>query len=492
MKIFKKNVSLYLIGIFVLSLILFWPSLFAFYTNDDFFLLKISNARNLNEYFSFFDLKSPPEGLGMYRPLAMQSFFMLSWKVFNLNPLGLHLISFIFFFGLIYLVYEIIQKLTGDTGLSLLSAFFYATSATHFAHLYWLSTFQELAMGLFFLLSVFFYLRFNENKSLLLYLLSFVFFFLSLLSKETAVIIPLMLALGYVYKRFVGGSRLSSKLFGLSLLPFVLILGFYFYYRIFYYGFPKGDSYIWSVSPRVFNSLFWYGLWSLNFPEMVVDFVGPGLSINPNLFKYWSREMVPIMFLLGTLIFILIYCTVRFLKKFFLRKKNLKYKSYSISLFSFSLAWFLFSLIPVIFLPLHKFTYYLTIPLVGVVLLISFLLKEAKMKLLKVIICLVWISLSLMTLALTKETSWITQGEETAKRVYVFFNQNYAGVRHSKNVIFYDTEKDKDLPWSPTGVLKTVLSDNNFFEVFYPLITAYYEDVKVDGEKIPSRQFLGY
>jgi hypothetical protein len=493
-KILKKNTHLYLTGIFVLAIILYWPSLFAFYTNDDFFLLKISNAQSLNEYLGFFNLKSPPEGLGMYRPLAMQSFFMLSWKVFNLNPSGLHLISFVFFFGLIYFVYKIIRELTGNDGLGLLSAFFYATSATHFAHLYWLSVFQELAMGLFFLISVFFYLRFNEKKSLAFYFLSIIFFILSLLSKETAVIIPLIFILVYLYRRVVDSDKkfLSSKLFGLSLLPFFLILGFYFYYRIFYYGFPKGDSYVWSISPRVFNSIFWYGLWSLNFPEMVIDFVGPGLTINPNLFRYWSREIIPILILLGTLILTLVYCAIKFSKKLFFKKTISKYKYHSVSLFPLSLAWFLFSLIPVIFLPLHKFTYYLTIPLIGVVLLISFLLKEVNIDLLKVIVCLVWISISTVTLNLTKKTNWIIQGEKTAKRVYIFFNKAYPSVSHSKTIIFYDTEKDKELPWSPTSVLKTVLSDNNFFEVFYPSIVPYYGNINIVGEKIPSRQFLGY
>src|SRR4030042_3201424 len=106
-----KNPKLILFLIFLLAFIIFFPSLFTFYTNDDFFLLKISNAKSITDFINFYNLKQGPEGLGMYRPLAMQSFFMLAWKIFNLNPLGLHVISFLFFFGIIYLVYILTKAL---------------------------------------------------------------------------------------------------------------------------------------------------------------------------------------------------------------------------------------------------------------------------------------------------------------------------------------------------------------------------------------------
>src|SRR4030065_1319697 len=109
-----KNPKLILLLIILLSFVIFYPSLFSFYTNDDFFLLKISNAKTITDVINFYNLKQGPEGLGMYRPLAMQSFFMLAWKIFDLNPLGLHVISFLFFFGIIYLVYALSKKLVDN------------------------------------------------------------------------------------------------------------------------------------------------------------------------------------------------------------------------------------------------------------------------------------------------------------------------------------------------------------------------------------------
>src|SRR4030042_3478182 len=218
----------YLLLIIIIAFLLFFPSLFKFYTHDDFFLLKISNASSINDFLNFFNLKKGPEGLGMYRPLAMQTFFMLAWKIFNLNPLGLHVISYIFFFGVIYLVYILTKALVDNKKVALLASFLYATSSTHFAHLYWLSDFQELALSLFFLLGVWFFIKFINTKRWKPYFVSLTVFLLSLLSKESAVVMPFVLFLIYTYFKYIGKPVISSKKFILSLTPFLLILAMYF------------------------------------------------------------------------------------------------------------------------------------------------------------------------------------------------------------------------------------------------------------------------
>ena len=68
-----------------------------------------------------------------------------------------------------------------------------------------------------------------------------------------------------------------------------------------------------------------------------------------------------------------------------------------------------------------------------------------------------------------------------------------------KNIYFVDTKNDSSLPWSPTQTVKTALSDKNFFDVFYPNLSAkvnYTGLAKIPvlpaTEIIESRQFLGY
>lgn len=484
-----KNSFFWLFVIFLISFILYYPSLFVFYTNDDFFLLKIARISKFVEFLGFFNLLRGPEGLGMYRPLTTQVFYSLAWR-FNLNPIPLHIISFITFFLVIYLVYFLTKEITKSNKASIISAFLYATSATHFGHLYYLGAYQELGVTLFLLISIILFIKFIKEKKLISYLLSFAAFILSLLSKETAVVLPFILIFTNLFLVFSRYISLSFRRLAVLLLPYFLVLLVYFYFRFFHYGFATGDSYLWSFSPvKMLNTLLWYSLWSYNLPEMLVDFVGPGIKFNLNLLKFWSREIIPIFILF---VFQLGLTLGLIIKKYKLR--NLKTSRNSSFVALFSLSWFVIALVPVLFLPIHKFTFYLTLPLIGVVIFISYLFVNLKVSNIWISIFIgAWVLCSFLALSLTKETHWITQGEATARTAYNYFQDNRK-ILEGKTVLFYDTEEDKDLPWSPTLVLRTTLSDKNFFEVYYnnrikPLYNQLDEPWII---KIESRQFLGY
>lgn len=460
-KITRKNYYIALGVICLLTLVLFFPSLFTFYTNDDFFHLRLANVSSLGAFINFFNLLKSPEGWGLYRPLTTQVFYFLTVKLFNLNPLPLHIISFVTLFIIIYLVGELTILLTGNRKVAIFAALLYATSATHFGHLYFLGTYQELGMALFFLLSI---ICFFKDKTII----SLLFFILAIMSKETALVLPFILVLIQWYLK---------KKFNYLLLPYFVVGGVYLFLRFRYFGFASGDSYVWNFSPlKAINTLGWYGLWSFNIPETLVDFIGPGLHLNPNLLKYWAKEIIPIFILFVLQMFIIFGLLVKSAKKLVL----------------FSLFWFVITLGPVLFLPIHKFTYYLTLPLIGVVIFVSNLILSARVsRVVAVLFILCWLTTSYFTISLTRTTNWITTGASTAKRVYDYFSQNqdkYIG----KTIVFYDTPDDANLPWSPTQVVKVVLSDNNFFDVFFPQLASKisYSDRGEVG--IGSRQFLGY
>ncbi|MCJ7805549.1 glycosyltransferase family 39 protein [Patescibacteria group bacterium] len=481
MRIFKSIHYLFLT--FLISLLLFYPAFSTFFTNDDFFHLAISKAQNLKDFLSFFNLLSSSGGFPNYRPLSVQVYYFLGRTISGLEPISYRLISFAVFFLIIYLVYLLVKRLTKSETISLLSAFLYATSATHFAHLYYAGAFQELSLALFFLAASIYFFDFLQKTRLNYYLISIAAFILALMSKETAVVLPFILTLLFFYSRNQKAG-LPVKRFAGLIMPYFLILSGYFYLRVFHYGFATGDSYIWDFSiKRVVNTLGWYGLWSFNLPEMLVDFVGPGLHLNPNLFKFWSSQIIPIFILF----------VVETVSIFFLTFKSKILNRKSTILILFCVAWFIITLVPVLFLPLHKFTFYLTLPLVGVVMLVGYLIINLKSRIINLFLITIWLLLSILTLRLTYQTNWITQGAKTAKNVYVYFQtnaENYKG----KTIVFYDTKDDSTLPWSPTQVLKDVLSNNNFFKVFYPggISVVYGGKVGSNTIAIPSRQFLGY
>jgi len=485
-----KPILKYLLLIFIISFVLYFPSIFGFYTNDDFFLLKISQTNSLGGFINFFNLTVGPDGLGMYRPITTQVFYFLGRSLFNLNPIGLHVISFLVFFGVIYLVFRLALELLKNERISLVAALLYATSATHFGHLYYLATFQELGLTTFFLLSVIYFVKFLDRAKLKYYLVSFVFFLASLLSKETAVVLPAVLVVIYALRKVTKDTKVSISRFFVFLLPHLLILAGYLYLRVRFYGLAVGDSYVWDFSLRAFNTLFWYGLWSLNIPEMLVDFVGPGFVFNPNLFKFYSKEIIPIFVLFATLVAGIGYLLVKNQKKLINQR--------AIILILFSVCWFVITLIPVLFLPLHKFTFYLTLPLIGIVFVISYLINLNDKRPITIVFLAIWVAVSVLTLTLTYKTNWITKGAETARRVHDYLLGNAKTLADYKTIVFYDVEEDDNLPWSPAEVLKVTLSDQNYFKVFWndKFTVSYYtsgNDIKENGAiRIRSRKFLGY
>ena len=492
-KMFKAKIKdwHWLLAIFLLSSILFFPAFKTFFTHDDFFLLKISKIDNFQGFLNFFNLIRGPEGLGMYRPLSMQIFYLLDWKLFNLDPFGLRVVSFLTFFTVIFLVYKFAKLLVPDRKVALVAAFLYGTAASHFGHLYAFGAYSELLVTLFSLLGAISFVGFVKGKPTKYWYLSFLSFLAALLSKETFAIIPLLFVLIYLFYLVTDKKGLiTAKKLIVSLVPFILVLAGYFYMRFRYFGFPEGDSYVWVFSFRVFNTFFWYLLWALNLPEMLVDFVGSGFAFNPNLFKYYSQEIIPIFALFGALVVGLTYLIARNFKKLFSSRHFL----FTIL---FSAAWFAISLLPILFLPLHKFTYYLTLPMVGFAIFVSYVLVNNKKRRTTILFLGIWLSLSILTLTLTAKTHWMTRGAQTARNVHRYIKENISMLEQYKTISFFDIEEDKELPWSPTEVLKVTLSDLNYFKVFWSgkwqvMYSKTEGPQKFSTVQIRARRFLGY
>ena len=469
-KFLKESFSIFII--WATSLVMFFPSLFVFFTNDDFFHLKIAQIHNFSDFLKFFYVS--PEGWGLYRPIGTQVFYAIGTYIFKLQPYWMHIVLFALFFIIIYLVKRIMFELAENKHVSFVAAFLYATSATHFGQLYFLAT-QELWVGIFYLASILWFLIYLKKPSIWLFMLSLIAFVFALMSKETAVTLPLVLVLIYWFKKGAHELKTIAKLS----IPYWAILLVYAAFRIKFYGFTSGESYVWDFSVRLFNTLGWYGLWSLNIPEMLIDFVGPGLKLNPNLLLYWGSQFRAIFSLFGLSILAIMVAFVFKSKTF---KKDLK-------IYTFGILWFVVTLLPVLFLPLHKFSFYLTIPLSGIVLMLGQLFS--KQKILVLLFSVFWVFASVFTLRITRETNWITQGELVSQRVYEYFSKNRTNLIN-KHIVFVDTPSDIGLPWSPTTVIRQALSDSNFFYVYFPELAKNISYSSGTGYTVESRQFLGY
>jgi hypothetical protein len=334
-------------------LLVFWfkSSFLTFFSQDDFFRFKMSQANTFSQVVGFFGFKNS-HLYGFYRPISINLYSYLGPKIFGLNPFYYHAFNFAIFCSTIWLIYRIATKLLGDRKKALYAAVFYGFSASHLTALSYLPNVEEVIVAFFYFLTIFLYLKGSKFS-----LLTFV---LALLSRETAVTLPFVL---------VGLEFFQHKKW-IRALPFFLLLVVYVFLRYFFHLFPDQSVYQTTFAlSKILNNGVWFFTWALGFPESLVDFIGPGIKLNPSLFKISP----PLPYLIIGLGLIFTFWFGLHTLLFFLKEKQRG------KVVAFCL-WFGVTLLP--FLPLsgHKFAYYLEIPLFGVACLMALVLTSSKVK----------------------------------------------------------------------------------------------------------------
>ncbi len=234
--------TLQLIIIFAVSIAVYFNALFnSFVFDDSYQVLDNRWIRDISFIPTIFShsvwgFDTSTSVLHYYRPL-MHLIYMFNYHVFGLNPLGFHLVNILFHAGVSVMVFIIVRHLlmassssTIDWYLSpaFIAAILFAIHPIHTEVVTWVAAVPELAFTFFCLLSLFLYMRSEEglNSS---YVLSLVSFALALLSKETALTLPIIIfAYDYLIKR--NRSR-SSKEYLKRYLPYTIIIGSYLFMR---------------------------------------------------------------------------------------------------------------------------------------------------------------------------------------------------------------------------------------------------------------------
>ncbi len=162
-----------------------------------------------------------------YRPLVALT-FMAQYHVFGLNPFFYNLANLIIHLAAGIVVYFFISRIFRNRTAGFFTALLFTVHPIHSTAVAYISGRTILLCGLFFFLSFQMYLLAGERKhSKRFSALSLLFFCLSLLCKESAVILPLIL-LGYEW--LVGGGPqrpLRWRSIVLKIFPFLAIVLFY-------------------------------------------------------------------------------------------------------------------------------------------------------------------------------------------------------------------------------------------------------------------------
>lgn len=427
--------------IFVIVLLLYYPVLGTYFTGDDFFHFKVSIFHEGKIFF--------------FRPIFREFLYYTFYNLFGLNQLPFRILQISLHLANIYLVYKIISRIFLNKVAGLFAAFFFGVTAANVGALYYLAGgIQTQGAAFFIFLTV---LLFWEEKTLL----SLFTFVLALMSHELAIGTPLIL---------VGISLLEKKKL-LKTLPYFIASSGLIYINLYGIGLPKGESaYDLSFNLKTtLNTLMWYFGWSLGVPEMLVDFVQPGFTLNPNLTQFWGGYFQIIFPALFVLLFTLSLSII----------KSRKFTNKLL----FLGGWFLVMLLPVLFLPVHKKTLYLQPGLLGISGIIGYLVfgLYRRYKALSFLFIISLIVLSITSIKLGEKTYWAIQRGKISRTLISEILQKQPYLPLGSTIYI---KNDSGYPfiskeWGNTSTQAFLaLSGSDALQLVYkdPLLKVYYQD----------------
>lgn len=407
--------------------LLLWEFRGAFQTyifQDDFYLFSISKAASFKQFFSFF---TPFKTYGFYRPLGIEVFYFLA-GLFNNLILTRLLVFGIFFLGLFFL-YKIWR--------SRLATLMYAISFVHVFQLYWLATFQEVAVFTFSVISTYFFLRKRLGLSTAL-------FFCALLSREEAMLLPVLWLL-------LTGLKQWKRL----VLLFSLAVTFFIIYQINFSQVAIRPEYAPHFNLRlVGNNVLWYGLWSLGLPNFLPDFW-------PSIFGFPTKELIttinnsrawPYLIFLGSYLALLITAILSVWKKVW--KVGL-----------FCLVGFLIFILPMSVI-IHKWMVRLTIPLVFVTFFEAYVIYKQR-RILGITLVVLYLLYNFLAVPVHENSSTYRYESKVSRRTEKIIRENKEAITTGK-IIYFSERQPGQNGWEGSQKLKLTLFDQWFINYFLP------------------------
>lgn len=410
-----------LLIIFLCCLFFFSPTTKIGFSQDDYknLFLGKSFPKVLSAFNIFHQAQYP-----FYRPLSTQLYFFLLYNLFGLKILGYKIINFCFFAGNIFLVRKLLARWALKKFSIFLGILVFALNSTHFAPIVSPAYIQELMLVFFSLLS---FLSFHEKSNIK----SLLFFTLALMSKETAVVLPGIMFLSlFVLPPF--NKRLKFQGLLMIFLPFAALTLVYLIGRFCFYGLPKSSSYEFILGKKTLRIIFWYILWALSCPNILVDFIQADLRINPVFFaisENMGKLSLLTTFSVTVLFFIIIVIAFRV-------KKDVNH----FWRFFFGAGWFLIAILPVVAFPLHQLAIEQSLALVGLVFLLSqaadTLFSAKKYYVLIYCFALIFFVHGVNSISLAFRTHWLIRSSIIAQNTVAFINQHKKDISKKEAIYF--------------------------------------------------------
>ncbi|MFA6358221.1 MAG: tetratricopeptide repeat protein [Candidatus Omnitrophota bacterium] len=266
-----RKLKIYILVFFLISVVCFlaYSNSLAnpFIWDDQALVVKntlIRSLSNLPKAFTsdlYFGISS---GSNFYRPLQTVS-YIFDYHFWQLNPLGYHLTNVFLQAGVAFLVFLLCLNLSIDFPIALACSLFFASGPIHTESVTYVSGRAEMLMGFFVIISLLFFIRSQRRElkhQVLFYVISAASFILALLSKEIAIIYPLIVC-GYIF--YFLHDRFKEKHYVIkNILPFAVIAIIYLLLRLSVFNFstlrqPSLTNVAWFIRLSVLpNIIFTY------------------------------------------------------------------------------------------------------------------------------------------------------------------------------------------------------------------------------------------
>lgn len=248
----KRTILIVIISILVGSIVVFFPTLFTYFSQDDWVFLSHVYKRPWIDVFHYY-----PEAF--YRPIGQQLFFFINSRLFQLNPIGYHIVALGIHAVNTILLLKILQTFKRLKYLDWLLVVFYSFHPVHLIAFNWLTQLDIEIAATFTLLTILLFERW--------FFLSVVTFIAALLSHETAAMLPVVL---WISKGVLKGQTpprqgLTFRSRWIALFCSVVIVLLLKYLAN---PFPFHSDYSLGIHPiQLFSTMKWYVLRAFFLPE---------------------------------------------------------------------------------------------------------------------------------------------------------------------------------------------------------------------------------
>jgi tetratricopeptide (TPR) repeat protein len=212
--------------IVILGCSIYFNTLGADFVWDDAALVRdnvyIRNWSSLPKFFTENSRAGSGEQSTVYRPLQLVS-YALDYSLWKLNPTGYHLSSVLLHILTALSLYWLLNLLFNQRVLSLFAALLFVSHPVHTEAVAYVAGRSDPLTGLFLLICFAFYLKFLHSPKISFWVMMFLAFIFALLSRESALIIPVL----FILYHYAFGKKLEMK----WLLPLIGVSGLYLVFR---------------------------------------------------------------------------------------------------------------------------------------------------------------------------------------------------------------------------------------------------------------------